>query len=310
MFKGSAAAATIACGLFALALSFVSPQSASADPVVIPAPDYVPRDAGARPSRATSADRGYQIVQSSRVYGRRSYIDEAFEDDETSRYYDSETLPRRIPTYRERTGRVYARDHDDYYEAPRPTYRARRYYEDPDFYYESSEPERLPRRLAGPPSTYGAAEGRRTVDPKFARTTVRYDGSEPAGSIVINTRTRYLFLVQGDGTAIRYGVGVGKEGFTWKGVNNISAKREWPDWYPPAEMRQRRPELPTMMAGGPDNPLGARALYLGSTLYRIHGSNEPWTIGRAVSSGCIRMTNEDVTDLYDRVKVGTVVKVM
>ncbi|QZO02469.1 L,D-transpeptidase [Chenggangzhangella methanolivorans] len=156
----------------------------------------------------------------------------------------------------------------------------------------------------------GAAEGRRAMDPAFARTTVRYDGPEPANSIVINTKTRYLYLVQGDGTAIRYGVGVGKEGFTWKGVETISAKREWPDWYPPAEMRQRRPELPVMMGGGPENPLGARALYLGKTLYRIHGSNEPWTIGRAVSSGCIRMTNDDVTDLYGRVGVGTTVKVM
>ena len=188
----------------------------------------------------------------------------------------------------------------------------RRYYEDGDYSYESVEPsyERSPRRLAGPPSALGAGSGRRSVDPAFLRTTVRYNGPEAANTIVINTSTRYLYLVQGDGTAIRYGVGVGKEGFEWKGTHAITAKREWPDWHPPAEMRARRPELPVMMAGGPDNPLGARALYLGDTLYRIHGSNEPWTIGHAVSSGCIRMTNEDVTDLYGRVGVGTVVKVM
>jgi lipoprotein-anchoring transpeptidase ErfK/SrfK len=151
---------------------------------------------------------------------------------------------------------------------------------------------------------------RRTVDPKFARTTVPYNGPEPANSIVIDTRSRYLYLIQPGGQAIRYGVGVGKQGFSWRGTETISSKKEWPDWRPPAEMRARRPELPVMMAGGPDNPLGARALYLGSTLYRIHGSNEPWTIGHAVSSGCIRMTNEDVTDLYERVGVGTTVKVI
>lgn len=305
MIKGSATAAGFACGLFALAFSCLSPAPAMADPVVIPAPDYVPRDGAVRTSRSYDGRSEIQLVQSNRVYGRRAYVDEMFEDDETSRYYDRETLPRRIPTYRER--RAY---NDDYYEAPRRTYRTRRYYDDPDLDYESAEPQRLPRRLAGPPSSLGAGEVRRTVDPKFARTTVRYDGSEPANSIVINTRTRYLYLVQGDGTAIRYGVGVGKEGFTWKGTQQISAKREWPNWHPPAEMRQRRPELPEMMEGGPDNPLGARALYLGNTLYRIHGSNEPWTIGRAVSSGCIRMTNDDVIDLYERVNVGTTVKVL
>nr|WP_261405808.1 L,D-transpeptidase [Chenggangzhangella methanolivorans] len=233
-----------------------------------------------------------------------------FEEDE-GRYYERRV--RRIPSARERAAE---QAYGDDYVAPRRysgrDTRVRRYYEDGDYSYESVEPsyERSPRRLAGPPSSMGAAEGRRAMDPAFARTTVRYDGPEPANSIVINTKTRYLYLVQGDGTAIRYGVGVGKEGFTWKGVETISAKREWPDWYPPAEMRQRRPELPVMMGGGPENPLGARALYLGKTLYRIHGSNEPWTIGRAVSSGCIRMTNDDVTDLYGRVGVGTTVKVM
>jgi lipoprotein-anchoring transpeptidase ErfK/SrfK len=146
---------------------------------------------------------------------------------------------------------------------------------------------------------------RPAVDPKYLRQTVPYDGRERAGTIIINTRERFLYLVQEDGTAIRWGIGVGRPGFTWAGVHHVTAKREWPDWRPPADMLRRRPDLPTFMAGGPNNPLGARAMYLGSTLYRIHGSNEPWTIGQAVSSGCIRMRNEDVVDLYGRVNVGT-----
>jgi lipoprotein-anchoring transpeptidase ErfK/SrfK len=148
------------------------------------------------------------------------------------------------------------------------------------------------------------------VDPKFTRQIVPYSGPEKPGTIIIDTPHRFLFLVQGNGTAVRYGIGVGKPGFTWAGVKNVSAKKEWPDWVPPPEMLQRRPDQPTWMAGGPENPLGARAMYLGSSLYRIHGSNEPWTIGQAVSSGCIRMRNEDVIDLYERVKIGTRVVVI
>jgi lipoprotein-anchoring transpeptidase ErfK/SrfK len=148
------------------------------------------------------------------------------------------------------------------------------------------------------------------VDPKWQKQLVDYRGSEPAGTIIIDTPQRFLFLVQENGKTLRYGIGVGKPGFTWAGEKRISAKKEWPDWVPPPEMLQRRPDLPHFMAGGPENPLGARAMYLGSTLYRIHGSNEPWTIGQAVSSGCIRMRNEDVIDLYDRIKVGTKVVVI
>jgi lipoprotein-anchoring transpeptidase ErfK/SrfK len=139
------------------------------------------------------------------------------------------------------------------------------------------------------------------------RETVSFPANYAPGTIIINTAERRLYLVQGDGTALRYGIGVGRDGFRWSGVHRISAKREWPGWTPPADMRRRRPDLPGHMAGGIENPLGARALYLGSTLYRIHGSNEPETIGQAVSSGCFRMTNEDVTDLYSRVSVGTTV---
>ncbi|GJE36849.1 L,D-transpeptidase [Methylobacterium persicinum] len=137
------------------------------------------------------------------------------------------------------------------------------------------------------------------------RETVAYDGPYGAGTIVVSTAERRLYYVLGNGQALRYGVGVGRPGFTWGGVQTITMKREWPDWRPPAEMIRRRPDLPRYMKGGVENPLGARAMYLGGTMYRIHGSNEPETIGTAVSSGCIRMTNEDVMDLYTHAKVGT-----
>lgn len=137
-----------------------------------------------------------------------------------------------------------------------------------------------------------------------AREMVGWPGSERPGTIVIDTGRRTLHLVQPGGRAIRYSVGVGREGFQWAGTNRISRKAQWPDWTPPPQMLRRRPDLPRWMRGGPANPLGARALYLGSTLFRIHGSNEPQSIGRAVSSGCIRMHNADVIDLYERVRVG------
>ena len=139
------------------------------------------------------------------------------------------------------------------------------------------------------------------------KSRVNYSGSERPGTIVINTAERKLYLVEEGGSALQYGVGVGRVGFTWKGTHKITAKKEWPDWTPPPEMRQRVRGLPVHMKGGIENPLGARAMYLGSTLYRIHGSNEPETIGQAVSSGCFRMTNDDVQDLYGRVAVGTTV---
>ncbi|WP_011579707.1 MULTISPECIES: L,D-transpeptidase [Chelativorans] len=152
------------------------------------------------------------------------------------------------------------------------------------------------------------------MDPKFLPQEVRYDGPQAPGTIVVDTKERFLYLVLKDGQARRYGVGVGKDGFGWTGTHKVTAKREWPDWRPPAEMIARERKngkiLPTLVKGGPQNPLGARALYLGSTLYRIHGTNAPWTIGQAVSSGCIRMRNEDVIDLYERVSVGTKVVVI
>jgi lipoprotein-anchoring transpeptidase ErfK/SrfK len=141
------------------------------------------------------------------------------------------------------------------------------------------------------------------------RTTVNFTSEYAPGTIIVNTAERRLYLVLPNGQALRYGIGVGRDGFRWGGVHRISAKKEWPSWTPPSQMLARRPDLPRHMAGGIDNPLGARAMYLGSTLYRIHGSNEPETIGQAVSSGCFRMTNDDVKDLYDRVSVGTTVVV-
>jgi lipoprotein-anchoring transpeptidase ErfK/SrfK len=148
------------------------------------------------------------------------------------------------------------------------------------------------------------------IDPQFERQDVDYEGTESPGTIVIDTPRHFLFLVEPGGKAMRYGIGVGRPGFTWAGVHTVSAKKEWPDWVPPKEMLERQPGLPHFMPGGPNNPLGARAMYLGSTLYRIHGSNEPWTIGKNVSSGCIRMRNVDVMDLYERVKVGSKVVVL
>jgi lipoprotein-anchoring transpeptidase ErfK/SrfK len=142
------------------------------------------------------------------------------------------------------------------------------------------------------------------------RQLVEYRTKEPAGTIIIDTANTYLYLILGNGQAMRYGIGVGREGFTWSGTERVSRMAEWPDWHPPEEMIERQPYLPRFMAGGDGNPLGARALYLGKTLYRIHGTNQPSTIGTFVSSGCVRLTNADIQDLYDRVKVGSRVVVL
>jgi lipoprotein-anchoring transpeptidase ErfK/SrfK len=184
------------------------------------------------------------------------------------------------------------------------------YQQQPGYY----DQRRLP--PMGEPQMQGAVQQeavdprQRQFDPRFEKQSVDYSGKESAGTIVVDTPNKFLYLVEGNGRAMRYGIGVGRPGFTWSGVKSITSKREWPDWTPPTEMIARRPDLPRHMEGGPENPLGARAMYLGSTLYRIHGSNEPWTIGTNVSSGCIRMRNEDVIDLYGRVNVGTRVVVM
>ncbi len=177
-------------------------------------------------------------------------------------------------------------------------------------YYAPMQPQGAYPQAAYPQQEQAYDPAQRSFDPKYEKQEVEYHGKESPGTVVIDTPNKFLFLVEGNGRALRYGIGVGRPGFTWAGVKTISAKREWPDWTPPAEMLVRRPDLPRHMEGGPENPLGARAMYLGSTLYRIHGSNEPWTIGTNVSSGCIRMRNQDVIDLYGRVNVGAKVIVL
>ncbi len=148
------------------------------------------------------------------------------------------------------------------------------------------------------------------LDPRLQRSIVDYASNEAPGTVIIDTPHTFLYFVLGNGKAIRYGIGVGREGFAWWGVKQVARKAKWPDWYPPQEMIERQPYLPRFMAGGPGNPLGARALYLGNTVYRIHGTNDPTTIGKQVSSGCIRLTNDDVTDLYERVQIGAKVIVL
>ena len=162
------------------------------------------------------------------------------------------------------------------------------------------------------PQSSAATETDATTDvaARFHRQIVNYPTAEAAGTIIVDTPNTYLYFVLGGGKAIRYGIGVGREGFTWSGVKTIERKSEWPDWLPPADMLARQPYLPRFMAGGPGNPLGARAMYLGGTVYRIHGTSEPSTIGHHVSSGCIRMVNDDVIDLYERAHVGTKVVVL
>jgi lipoprotein-anchoring transpeptidase ErfK/SrfK len=164
--------------------------------------------------------------------------------------------------------------------------------------------------VSGQPRHALALQGNAQVNPIYLRQVVQYPTSERSGTIVVDTRAHFLYFVLGDGRALRYGIGVAKSGFEWSGTHQVTRKAEWPSWTPPAEMLQRRPDLPRFMEGGPDNPLGARALYLGSTLYRIHGTTEPWSIGQNVSSGCIRMVNADVIDLYERVKLYTKVVVL
>jgi lipoprotein-anchoring transpeptidase ErfK/SrfK len=170
--------------------------------------------------------------------------------------------------------------------------------------YYAPPPRAARRQVAAYAPAASATEFQREVDPAYMRADIDYATGERAGTIVVDTPNKFLYYVKGGGRAIRYGIGVGRPGFEWSGVKSISRKAEWPDWTPPAEMLARRPDLPRHMNGGPDNPLGARALYLGSSLYRIHGTNEPYTIGQNVSSGCIRMMNDDVIDLYGRVQVG------
>ena len=162
----------------------------------------------------------------------------------------------------------------------------------------------------GAPRHALALQANMQVNPVYLRQVVQYPTRERSGTIVVDTSAHFLYFVLGDGRALRYGIGVAKSGFEWSGTHRVTRKAEWPSWTPPAEMLRRRPDLPRHMKGGLDNPLGARALYIGSTLYRIHGTNEPWSIGTNVSSGCIRMVNDDVIDLYERAQSGAKVIVL
>jgi lipoprotein-anchoring transpeptidase ErfK/SrfK len=177
----------------------------------------------------------------------------------------------------------------------------------PPYQLAMASPAQTAPRVQAAPSQNGVVS---QLPARLQRQVVSYATREAPGTIIIDTPNTYLYLVLGHGQAVRYGIGVGRDGFTWSGVQSITKKSEWPDWTPPAEMIARQPYLPRYMAGGPGNPLGARAMYLGGTVYRIHGTNAPGTIGTRVSSGCIRLTNEDVADLYSRVNVGTKVVVL
>jgi lipoprotein-anchoring transpeptidase ErfK/SrfK len=173
-----------------------------------------------------------------------------------------------------------------------------------------AQPAQAQRQDVGDQPGYEPSQQEEQVDPKFQKTTVFFRTTEQPGTIIVSTSERFLYVVQPGGRALRYGIGVGRDGFQWQGLVKITRKMEWPDWTPPDEMIARQPYLPRWMAGGPGNPLGARAMYLGATVYRIHGTNQPWTIGTAVSSGCFRLTNPDVSDLFDRIPVGTKVIVL
>jgi lipoprotein-anchoring transpeptidase ErfK/SrfK len=202
---------------------------------------------------------------------------------------------------------------------PAALYRAAPQFDPADDFYDAppvppaaTAPARADARgfAALPPEVRPETGPQKELPSQLRRTLVDYESKEPAGTVIVDTPNTYLYLVLGRGKALRYGIGVGREGFTWTGAEKISRMAQWPDWNPPEQMIERQPYLPRFMAGGEGNPLGARALYLGDTLYRIHGTNQPSTIGSFVSSGCIRLTNEDITDLYGRVKVGTRVVVL
>ena len=176
----------------------------------------------------------------------------------------------------------------------------------PNTAQQPTQPSQSPNSVMSlPPEDQPETGQPKELPPNLKKQLVDFATKEPAGTLIVDTANTYLYLVLGNGKAMRYGIGVGREGFTWTGTERISRMKEWPDWFPPSEMIERQPYLPRMMAGGPGNPLGARALYLGNTLYRIHGTNQPSTIGSFVSSGCIRLLNEDIEDLYSRVQVGT-----
>lgn len=252
---------------------------------------------------ARAQEAAGDVVQVSTRYQRYAVPEPEFEEVEDPRFsaapeedwaaYDEEEANWRRARYEEQR-RAWAVPQDETYSQEPP---ARRIYHQEASYQRSEEIE-----------SDGWVDTDRGTKP-ITRQEVQFASKEKPGTIIIDTGKRRLYYILGNNRAIQYGIGVGKPGFEWAGVKTITRKQEWPDWRPPEAMIRRRPDLPRFMPGGPSNPLGARAMYLGSSLYRIHGSNEPQTIGQAVSSGCIRMINADVIDLYNRVKVGTKVVV-
>ncbi|MBM3608469.1 MAG: L,D-transpeptidase [Alphaproteobacteria bacterium] len=294
MYKSAIAAAA---ALSAAQFAALPAQASGRDPLVIPAFETAPpaqsaRRAPAQPPRAAAPVVAPQRVQHAAAPSRGQYGGGFIEMLMTGR----DPTPSR--------GAIY--------HAPQMQQRVR-----PQAVAPAPAPRREPVRAAAPRAPQMQANlampdmrPQRLVDPRYMKQEVDYRSPHKPGTIVVDTPNRFLYLVLGNGRALRYGIGVGRPGFEWAGRKSVTRKAEWPDWRPPPEMLKRRPDLPRFMAGGPDNPMGARALYLGSSLYRIHGTNEPETIGQNVSSGCIRMMNDDVIDLYGRVRVGTAVIVI
>ena len=332
-----AASYIVACLLAAVIVAPAAAQPFGYPPGMSAAPDYdgVPLRRGAHVVRDQNGNEmvvnrrgrvlyyiedGYPVRPQGRQYIRsapRSYrdrddidvdVDVNLDDDNDSRPYFVDPGDRRVPR-----GAVVGvpgqqaglpPDAQQSYQPPGyPPQILRQEQQSPSDQREMQESSLTPDAATTPGAT-------KELPAQFRRQVVAYNGKEAAGTIIVDTRHTFLYLVLGNGQAMRYGIGVGREGFTWSGREKISRVAEWPDWYPPEEMIQRQPYLPRMMAGGPSNPLGARALYLGNTLYRIHGTNDPSTIGKYVSSGCIRLTNDDIEDLYRRVHVGTKVVVL
>ncbi|MBI4274541.1 MAG: L,D-transpeptidase family protein [Rhizobiales bacterium] len=251
-------------------------------------------------------------IPNGQVQGDQRYPFEPTPGDDSIARRD-ELQGRSAPTYSNRQPGAVTRDErlpaDDNYRVPPPTPPGLEWLF-PRLPQQARPVPPAPPQVASLPPDDQPEEETGELPEQFKRQLVDFPTIEPAGSVIIDTPRTYLYYVLGGGKAIRYGIGVGRDGFTWAGIERISKMAEWPDWHPPAEMIERQPYLPRFMAGGPGNPLGARALYLGKTIYRIHGTNQPSTIGKFVSSGCIRMLNEDVEDLYGRVQLGTRVVVL
>jgi lipoprotein-anchoring transpeptidase ErfK/SrfK len=271
----------------------------------LPPPGAAPQQYGRRAYPEDSPTYGVPS-QPSQPYGRQAYPEAGpygaqppasiYREEAPPRGYDPYERQREPSDPRQRFGRPGVQPVPESQDPYRPPL--------------SIGPEEQAVMAALPPEERPETGPTKELPPQFRRTMVDYRTREPVGTLVIDTQNTYLYLVLGNNKAMRYGIGVGREGFTWAGAEKVSRMAEWPDWHPPAEMIERQPYLPRFMAGGPGNPMGARALYLGKTLYRIHGTNQPSTIGSFVSSGCIRLTNEDVADLYTRVQVGSRVVVL